>query len=284
MTARARYEVWDVFTDRPFAGNPLAVVLEPVPEASMQAVAAEFGFSETTFVLPPEAGGTARVRIFTPRREVPFAGHPTIGTALALADRGSSPTLELGIGPVPLTIEDGRATLRNETPLERLGEVSPGTVAACAGLDPSAVRVATHPPTYAGVGLPFVLAELVDDAALATARPVADAFASAAERHPGPFGLALLVYVRDGDDVRARMFAPLDDIPEDPATGSAACALAALLGEALGRPLSLDIRQGEAMGRPSRLLAAAEVEGARCVATRLTGGAVKVMEGRLWTS
>ena len=278
----ARYEVWDVFTEAPFAGNPLAVVLDAVDEASMQAIAREFGFSETTFVTPPESGGTARVRIFTPTREVPFAGHPTIGTALALADRGPEMVLELGVGPIPVRAEGGRASLRNATPMTRGGAVSPGTAAACLGLGPDAVRGDTHPPLRAGVGLPFAFAELSGEDALAAARPVADAFREAATLHPGPFDFALCAYVRDGEAVRARVFAPLDDIPEDPATGSAASALAALLAETLGRPLSLDIRQGEAMGRPSRLRASAEIdEGGRCVATRLEGAAVKVMEGRI---
>jgi trans-2,3-dihydro-3-hydroxyanthranilate isomerase len=276
------YEVWDVFTDRPLSGNPLAVVrAEGLDPGLMQGIAAEFGFSETSFVLPPEDGGTARVRIFTPRQEIPFAGHPTIGTALALADHGPELTLELGIGPVPVTLADGRASLRNTTPLLREFEVAPETVAACAGLGAPAVRLDTHAPVRAGVGLPFVLAELADADALAAARPVADAFREAEQRHDGPFHFTLLLYVREGDRVRARVFAPLDGIPEDPATGSAACALAALLGETLGRDLALDIRQGDEMGRPSRIEAAAEIEAGRCVATRLTGGAVKVMEGRL---
>ena len=277
----ARYEVWDVFTEAPFAGNPLAVVLDPVPEAAMQAIAAEFGFSETTFVLPPEAGGTARVRIFTPTQEIPFAGHPTIGTALALAGRGPDLTLELGVGPVAVRVEGARATLRNTTPLERLGQVAPATLAACLGLDPGAVREATHPPVQAGVGLPFALVELSGPEALAAARPVEEGFREAEARHPCPFDFAVYAYLRDGEAVRARMFAPLDGTPEDPATGSAASALAALLAETLGRPLALDIRQGEAMGRPSHLLAEAELEGGRCTATRLSGAAVMVMEGRL---
>ena len=277
----ARYEVWDVFTEAPFAGNPLAVVLDPVPEAAMQAIAAEFGFSETTFVLPPEAGGTARVRIFTPTQEIPFAGHPTIGTALALVERGPDLVLELGVGPIPVRVENGRASLRNPTPLTPEDEVAPETVAACLGLAAGAVRTDTHPPLRAGVGLPFVLAELAGEDALAAARPVADAFREADALHPGTFDFALCAYVRNGEAVRARVFAPLDDIPEDPATGSAASALAALLAETLGRPLALDIRQGEAMGRPSRLLAEAELENGRCTATRLSGAAVKVMEGRL---
>ena len=277
----ARYEVWDVFTEAPFAGNPLAVVLDPVPEAAMQAVAAEFGYSETAFVLAPEAGGTVRVRIHTPTREIPFAGHPTIGTALALAERGPDLVLELGVGPIPVRVENGRASLRNPTPLTRDGEVAPATVAACLALGTDAVRADTHPPLRAGVGLPFAFAELSGGDALAAARPVTEAFHKAEALHPGPLDFALCAYVRDGEAVQARVFAPLDGIPEDPATGSAASALAALLAEALGRPLSLDIRQGEAMGRPSRLLASAEMQGGRCVATRLLGAAVKVMEGRL---
>ncbi len=277
----ARYQVWDVFTDTPFAGNPLAVVLEPVEEAVMQVVAVEFGFSETAFVLPPKAGGTARVRIFTPTREIPFAGHPVIGAALALADRGPELTLELGVGPVAVRVGRGRASLRNPTPLERGSEVAPGTVAACLGLDAGAVRTDTHGPIRAGVGLPFVLVELTGADALAACACDLRAFRDAGRRHPAATPFDIYAYVREGEAVRARMFAPLDGIAEDPATGSAACALAALLAETLGRPLTLDIRQGEAMGRPSRIEAGAEIEGGRSMATRLSGAGVKVMEGRL---
>ena len=277
-----RHEVWDVFTARPFAGNPLAVVwAEGLDPALMQPIAAEFGLSETAFVLPPEAGGTARVRIFTPAQEIPFAGHPVIGTALALADRGPEMVLELGVGPVRVRAEGGHASLRNPTPLTREFEVAPETVAACLGLRAADIRVEAHPPVRAGVGMPFVLAELVGPEALAAARPVADAFRAAEARHPAPFHFDVYAYLRDAEAVRARMFAPLDGIPEDPATGSAAVALAALLAEIEGRDLTLGIRQGEAMGRPSRIEAAAELEGGRCVATRLSGAAVKVMEGRL---
>lgn len=275
-----RFETWDVFTDRPFAGNPLAIVWpEPGEAPPMQAVAREFNLSETVFVLPPQAGGTARLRIFTPGQELPFAGHPTIGTAVALAGRGPDLVLELGVGPLPVRAEAGRARLTTRVPFAREFDVASETVAPCIGLEPGAIRTGTHPPVRAGVGLPFVLTEVEPDALDACA-PDVDAFRRAEALHDAPFHFDVLAYARDGDAVRARMFAPLDGIPEDPATGSAACALAALLREVLGRPVALDMRQGEAMGRPSRIAVEADAEGA----VHLEGAAVKVMEGRLCTS
>ena len=183
-----------------------------------------------------------------------------------------------------MRVGGGRAHLRNATPLARGAEIAPATVAACLGLGAEAIRSDTHRPIVAGVGLPFVLAELTGPEALAAAAPDTEGFRRAAAVPGAPEPFDVLAYLREGEAVRARMFAPLDGIPEDPATGSAAAALAALLAETLGRSLTLQIRQGEAMGRPSRIEAAAELDAGRCVATRLSGAAVKVMEGRLCAS
>ena len=202
----------------------------------MQPVAVEFGYSETAFVLPPEAGGTARLRIFTPSREIPFAGHPTIGAAVALSERGPEMTLELGVGPLRVRAEDGRASLRNPTPLTHGVEVAPETVAACLRLDADGdphMR-STHPPTHAGVGLPFVLAELDGRRRARRLHPRPGRLPRGRAPPPRAVPLRRLrlcprrrggagADVRDGEAVRARMFAPLDGIAEDPATGSAAC-------------------------------------------------------------
>lgn len=269
----ARYLVYDVFTDRPFGGNPLAVFPdgEAVPAGLRQAVAREFNLSETVFLLPAAAADeTAQVQIFTPTSELPFAGHPTIGAALALAEAGLGPemVLRLGIGPVAVRAAGGRAEFTVARPFEVLSHPGPALVARCLGLPAEAVR---GRPVHGGVGLDVVLVELTDSAALAAAAPVTDAFRTGARAHPGGLGFAIYAYCREGREVQARMFAPLDLIPEDPATGSAAAALGAHLGESV-----LMIRQGEAMGRPSRI----EVRtGAKCVT--VAGRAVRVMEGDL---
>ncbi len=274
------YLVYDVFTEAPFGGNPLAVVPQAytLPERLLQPVAREFGFSETAFLYPPEAGGTARLRIFTPTQEIPFAGHPVIGSAVALADRGSPGgiVLETGAGPLPCFAADGRAGFVREVALDRLGDPEPALLADCLGLEPAAIRGAVHAPVIASAGLPFALVELQSARLLSRAHPRIEAFRAAAARHPLPFDFAIYAYVREGGDVRARMFAPLDDIPEDPATGSAAAALGLLLAGIEGSECRLTIRQGVEMGRPSTIEVIAEPG-----SVTISGGAVRVMEGRL---
>lgn len=272
------YVVLDVFTDRPFGGNPLAVIPDAagLSDEAMQLIAREFGFSETTFVFPPEdPASTARVRIFTPMSELPFAGHPTIGTAVALADRGAPPDmiLELGVGPVESHAVAGHARFTTRHPVSRHGEPDAELVAACAGLAASEIAA---PPVVVSVGLPFVMVELASVEALASARPETDAFRRAAERYLEAIGdFNLYLYVRDGASIRARAFAPLAGIPEDPATGSAAAALAAHLAEADGAGKYF-FTQGVEMGRPSRIEVA--VDGG---AITVAGQAVTVMRGVL---
>ena len=280
-----QYLVYDVFTENPFGGNPLAVIPDAsgLSEDQLLPIAREFNFSETTFVYPPDDPSyTAKVRIFTPAMELRFAGHPTVGTAIALAGLGlggSEMVLELGVGPIPVTVTQGHARFETRVPLS-LGE-APATDAlgACIGQSAKAIRTDRHMPVLAGLGTDFVLAELTGGAALATARPVTDAFREAAG--PEADRLAVYVYIRDGGRIRARMFQPLGGIMEDPATGSAAAALAAYLGKLDGRSQSFEIHQGIEMGRPSRIEAEVTVENGEPVAVRIGGNAVKVMEGRL---
>lgn len=293
-----RYYICDVFTDTRFGGNQLAVVPDArgLSDARMQQVAREFNFSETTFVLPPETGHTRRVRIFTPRAELPFAGHPNIGTAFALAaagelgpvDRPITVTFEERAGIVPITVHrrDGRliwCELSAPEPLAVGATVAVETLAAAVSLTADDVVTRTHAPQVASVGLPFLFAELKDRAALERARP-------------GMAGVDALValgvipdihlYVRSADefDLRARMFAPLDGVPEDPATGSANCALAALLSQhdaASDGSYRWRIAQGVEMGRPSVLEASAEKRAGAVVEARVGGTSVLVSEGVL---
>ena len=291
---RRRYVTADVFTDRAFGGNPLAVVLdaEGLSAAQMQAVAAEFNYSETTFVLPPgDPAHTARVRIFTPRSELPFAGHPNVGTAFVLARaglaRGDRLVFEEGAGLVPLDLlrEAGEvrgAELTAPEPFARRSQADTAAVAAYAGLEADCVRTVLHPPLVASVGLPFVIAELTSLDALHRARPDLDAF----RRVRPPDGAdAVFLHVADPADPRvrhARMFAPLDGIWEDPATGSATAALAGLLADLRHEAtceLSLTVRQGEDMGRPSLLRARVSKSGGRVVSVRVQGRCAPMMEG-----
>ena len=272
------YLVYDVFTDRPFGGNPLAVIPDAsrLDAARMQAIAAEFGFSETAFVLPPEdPAHTARLRIFTPVRELPFAGHPTVGTAVALSElgRGRDLVLDLGIGPVACRVSGARAAFDIDRPLEILHHVPAGTAAACLGLPSDAVRPGVE---IASLGLPFVLAELASPAGLAAIDIDLAAFRQAAAAFGGDSHFAVFAWVGSEDGIAARMFAPLDGIPEDPATGSACATLGALLTARRGAAQCLTIRQGVEMGRPSRIEIATDG-----TSVTVAGQAIRVMEGRL---
>lgn len=273
--------VYDVFTDTRFGGNQLAVFPDAtdLPEARLQAIAREFNFSEVSFVYPPASpANTARVRIFTPTSEVPFAGHPTIGTAIALHDRGGpgEMVLELGVGPIACSVGPEGAAFTTPVPLMIIAHPPADLVAAALGLPVAAIRTDRHVPLQATLGLPFVLVELVDRKALAAAQPVIDALRRGAALYPSGLDFAIFCYCRTDGAVDARMFAPLDNVPEDPATGSASATLAAVLAGLPGGPTRLEIRQGEDMGRPSRIATSVGSEG-----VTVRGQAVPVMAGRL---
>lgn len=273
---RLRYYTCDVFTDTRFGGNQLAVLPEAdgLRDEQMQQIAREFNYSETTFVLRPQAGHACRVRIFTPPREVPFAGHPNIGTAFVLATMGvfgpldalRSVTFEERAGLVPITIhkrQGERIWCELTAPQSlTLGKtVSVQSVAAAVSLTTDDVLTTAHAPQVASVGLPFLVAELRDRDALERARPDLSGLEGLVAEGAVPPYVHLYVRTSDGFDIRARMFAPLDGIPEDPATGSANCALAGLLShidDAVNGAFSWRIAQGVEMGRPSVLEARTE--------------------------
>ena len=278
----------DVFTDQRFGGNPLAVFPDAagLDGETMQALAREFNLSETAVVLPPDdPAHTARVRIFTPQAEVPFAGHPNVGTAWVLAglgrDRDWVLRFEEQAGLVEVEVErrDGQVAgcrVAAPQPLSLADAPAPEDLAACAGLAPGDIAVAT----VASVGTAAVFAAVPPEA-LARAAPDAAAFRAAAARWPGYAGHFLLyLYVRDANTVSARSFAPLYGIDEDPATGSAGAALAALLlhGDG-GDTLALDIRQGIEMGRPSQMHAGAERDADGGIRAWVGGRCVPVLRG-----
>lgn len=281
-----RFLILDVFTEAPFGGNPLAVIPDAtdVPEERLQRIAREFNFSETVFIYPPaEPGHTAALRIFTPMNEIPFAGHPTIGAAVVLASLGHGPdmVLDLCVGPIAATSYGTSATFTTPVPLSRKVKPLPADVARCLNLSVDAIETRTHPPEVVGVGLEFCMAELVSADALVACTPVIAAFRAAVAKYPGSLDFPILAYVRDGETVRARMFGPLDNIPEDPATGSAAAGLAAYLAELQGCDVTLNIQQGVEMGRPSYISARAAFEDGKVHSVTVSGQTVHVAEGRL---
>ncbi|WP_127111909.1 PhzF family phenazine biosynthesis protein [Shimia sediminis] len=275
------YLVYDVFTNRPFGGNQLAVFPDAsnLPEADLQKIAAEFNFSEVTFVYPPEdPENTAKVRIFTPTMEVPFAGHPTIGTAIALADLGLGPemVLELGIGPLTAQAEADAAQFTTTSELQLIEHPDPALVARALGTTQDAILTTTHPPTMASLGLAFTITELDCRDTLSALQTDVSAFREGNAAYPSGLDFAQFAYVREGDVIHARMFAPLDNIPEDPATGSACATLGALLAQVGGQDVTLRIHQGDDMGRPSVI--GVTTEGS---AITVSGQAVKMKQGRL---
>lgn len=277
------FYVYDVFTDRSFAGNPLAVVTgaDGLDGARMQAIAAQFNLSETIFVLPPDdPAHRARVRIFLPRAEIPFAGHPTIGCALHLCPGDGDLVLEEAAGPVPVRIRDGLAEFAAPRLPGPTAPVGPELAAAALGLEAADLGHGAHRPCSAGADPGFVMVPLRDTAALARARPTGTAFEALTRAVPKVY-----CHAPDGaGTLRARMFAPANGIAEDPATGSAAVALAAPLLEAGALPegeTRLTIRQGIEMGRPSTMGLRIAVRGGALSSVRVSGRAVLTAQGRI---
>jgi trans-2,3-dihydro-3-hydroxyanthranilate isomerase len=291
----------DVFTDRKFGGNPLAVVTDArgLSTEQMQAIAAEFNLAETTFVLPPkDAAHTAHVRIFTPKAEMPFAGHPNVGTAFVLARAGESLGRKItgdrlvfeekaGLVPLDLTREQGTvvaARLAAPQTLALGDEIPAEIVAEICGLEPDQIETRTHRPVIASCGNNFVFAEVTSRAALAKAAARTDMLA---KHVPMARAVGIHLYCHaseQGVEIQSRMFAPLFGVPEDPATGSANVVLIGLLAHF--RPeaelsLSKTIGQGFDMGRPSILQASAEKKAGRVVATYIGGRCVPMLKGTI---
>jgi trans-2,3-dihydro-3-hydroxyanthranilate isomerase len=286
----------DVFSDKPFGGNQLAVFPDAagITDADMQRLAREFNFSETTFVLPPDDPAcTHRVRIFTPHQELPFAGHPTIGTAAVLASAdapaagGRQFVFEEGIGPVAVTVDGSGIRFHLRQPgFETTGEVPPtAAIARALALPPDAIAEAW----YAGIGLRFCFVrllsrELVDRIVLdkaAWAAGVASGWSSQLYCFAGEcFGDD----GRDGARLYARFFPPAFGIDEDPATGSASAALAASVAHRSAEPdgtYRIQIDQGVLMGRPSELAATARKDGGRITEVVVGGSAAIVGSGTM---
>jgi trans-2,3-dihydro-3-hydroxyanthranilate isomerase len=281
MSADLTYHVVDVFTDRAYAGNPLAVVLDgdDLTTAQMQAVAREFNLSETTFVLPPTtAEATYRVRIFTPAAELPFAGHPSVGTAWLLARLGRIPigdvVQECGAGLLPVVVDEAGATLTGGAPTVS-DEVPAAAVAEALGL--SSLDYVGTPVRWCGCGIEFAYLH-VDDEALPQIVPDLGRLAEL-----GNAGVCAFSF--DGTSAHSRVFAAGVGVPEDPATGSAALGLGVFLVASGLLPgegeTSFDIRQGIEMGRPSRLSVRVDASGGQVTRATVTGGVFPVATGSI---
>lgn len=292
------FHTLDVFTERAYTGNPLAVVLDAdgLKDWQMQRIASEFNLSETVFVCAPRTpGAQATARIFTPARELPFAGHPTVGSACLLADLGLVPAgasrlvLDEGVGPVAVELrhEAGQPWFAQLTaavaPETRPWDGDFAEIAAVLGLTPEALGSEAEVPRQASCGNPFLIVPVKQPELLA-----AISFDAQRARAllAGGWAHAIYVYARGYEDgeLRARMFAPDLGVAEDPATGSAAVALAGALALEAAQPeadLRWTIHQGVEMGRPSQLYAEASKRGGKVVAVRVGGYAVRITEGRI---
>ncbi|MGN6538311.1 MAG: PhzF family phenazine biosynthesis protein [Mesorhizobium sp.] len=296
-----RYCVYDVFTAERLAGNPLAIVLdcEGLDLAAMQSIAREFNLSESVFVLPPEnPKHRARVRIFTPDYEMPFAGHPTVGTAVALAEAGGEASdglfvLEENIGPVRCAVGSGQGATFAEFDLAKLPErldlaADPEAIGAALGLGPHEIGFENHRVSFWSAGVPYVTIPVKDLGAAAKVRLDNQAWSELAPKKSEWVFASPYVYcretVRRDNAFHVRMIVPGTPSYEDPATGSAAAAFAGAImhfdrpGDGLSR---LWIEQGLEMGRPSRIRLELDVEGGKLTAARIGGQAIKVAEGML---
>ena len=275
--ATHRYVFLDVFTDRALAGNQLAVFTDArgLDTETMQALAAEIGFSETTFVLPAEAEGTVRVRIFTPRAELPFAGHPLLGTAWTLAAplQRAVVELETGIGVVPVTVErDGSGAIVFGRMIQPVPTVEPFPHAG-ALLDALGVERSLLPVERYDIGVKHTFVTLESREAIASLAPDLRLLAE--------LGVHVSCFAGDGTSWKSRMFAPGLGVPEDPATGSAAGPLACHLCRH-GRVewgAEIEISQGAEIGRPSTLYARAEGSESGIERVEVGGRAVVVARG-----
>lgn len=305
-----RFVTCDVFTSVPFTGNQLAVVFgaEGLPTETLQAITREFNYAESTFVFAAETPDTTRrVRIFTPEVEVPFAGHPTIGTAHVLVatdevpTAGDEVTVVLGenVGPVPVTVrmEGGvpvHARLTTaQLPEERVEVTDLDALASVLGLSAHDFVGGDHMPTGVSCGLPFVLMPLRSGEAVARAKLDMAAWERVLAGAWAPWPMVFAMTHDDdqsglpahvqGCDIRARVFVPGSTVPEDPATGSANANLAGYLAKRTPRDgtLQWSVAQGIEMGRPSRLQIEADRAGGAVHAVRVGGASVIISEGTM---
>ncbi len=276
------FRIVDVFTDRPLAGNQLAVFEDAsdIPEATLQPLAREINFAETVFMVEARSGGDARIRIFTPENEVPFAGHPTLGSAVVLAAQLGKDrvVLETGRGMVPVRIETTGAAARGvmEQPIPTVAPY-PNAPELLRALG---VERFLLPVTVYDNGIAHVYVMLADPADVATLEPDLAAVARLARDTDMPL-IGVTVVAGSGTTWKTRMFAPADGVPEDAATGSAAGPLALHLVRRERIPWGTEIRisQGVEIGRPSELFARVLGDAGHIDRVEVSGYAVPVGGG-----
>ena len=291
----------DVFTDTLFGGNQLGVLPDArgLTTEQMHAITREFNYSESTFVFPPDdPKHTRRVRIFTPGGEVPFAGHPTVGTAHVLAAIGEIPltgsetriVLEENVGPVPVLIRarDGKPEFAqlSVAMLPQVSEppVSRSELAELLSLDVAALLDDAYAPQTVSCGLPFLLVPLRDRAAVARSRLRLDLWERSLQGTPSEMVMVFAADAeRPGSDMRARMYGPSVSVMEDPATGSACACLAGYLAARTPRDGTLRwvVEQGFEMGRPSIIEIEADKSAGSITGVRVGGKTVLVAKGEL---
>ena len=297
------FHTLDVFTDTRFGGNPLAVVhgADGLSDVQMQAIAREFNLSETVFVCRSEKPAhTAKVRIFTPAMELPFAGHPTVGTATLLAELRTPETngerdaliiLELKIGTVRVGVRQrpGQAAFAEfdvpKVPERGIGLPAADRLAAALGLIPSEIGFENHKPVVYSAGVPFAFVPVSTRDAIKRAHVQSPHWGQV---FSGPVPGGAFVYCREtvhmSSAFHARMFWPAGGVIEDPATGSAAAAFAGVVHQFDTLPDGLHkriIEQGFEMGRPSLINLSIIIEHGKLIGARIGGFAVRVSEGRL---
>ena len=301
MPRKTPFILVDVFTSRPFGGNQLAVFTDgaAISATEMQELAHEMNFSESTFVMPPDSSGARRVRIFTPRREIPMAGHPTVGTTWVLASRGDialdsasvDATLQLGVGPVTVTVEcaGGKPEfvwMAHREPEFGAKRDDRERIAQALGITAAEIRD-DLPIQTVSTGFPFIFVPIRTLDALAKCAPNAPALAALFNSGEPVLPIYMFVANESGEFApRSRMFAPHEGVAEDPATGSAAApfgAYAAMYGLiSLAPKASFLIRQGVEMGRPSEIRVEVARKDSGAFAIRIGGRCAIVGEGSMF--
>ncbi len=300
MPSKHSFVTLDVFTSSAFGGNQLAVFPDAsgIPEDALIHITREFNFAEVTFCYPPaDPAHTKRVRIFTPAREIPFAGHPTVGTAIALVTLGhagaqtggeSKLVLEEGVGPIPVTVKSSPgAPMSAQFTTAKLAEVGPatpssGAISEVLMIDPEDILMTPMAPQNVSCGLPFLMVPLRSVDAVSRSRVRIEKWDQILKAAWAP---DIFVFAKDGDShYHARMYGPGVNVPEDPATGSANACLAGYLGARSAQQdgtLVWTVDQGVEMGRPSRIEIEADKSAGAVTAIRVGGNAVMMTEGTL---
>jgi trans-2,3-dihydro-3-hydroxyanthranilate isomerase len=302
MPSNHKFVTLDVFTSVPFGGNQLAVFADAsgIPEDALIQITREFNFSEVTFCYPPaNPAHTKRVRIFTPGKEIPFAGHPTVGTAIALHVLGAkdaasaasaSLVLEEGVGPIAVTVRSGGGLPFAQFAVAKLPEIGPpppsrGVLAEILSIDAEDIQVSPSAPQNVSCGLPFLMVPLRSVDAVSRSRVKIDKFEATLK---SAWASEIFVFAKDpargNAHYHTRMYAPGINIAEDPATGSANACLAGYLAARAPEKdgtLSWTVDQGVEMGRPSRIEIEADKKGGAITAIRVGGNAVMMSEGML---